>query len=137
VPPDLIGVDLLVVGGPTHAFGMSRPSTRDDARQRLGDGGRAPVSGIREWLEGLDRDARTPPFAFFDTRVNRPRLPGSAARKAAGLARRQHRAVAVPPMSFWVTGTTGPLLDTELDRARSWGQSLRTAVGPGLDRTVG
>lgn len=27
-------VDLLVVGGPTHAFGMSRPTTRSDAAGR-------------------------------------------------------------------------------------------------------
>lgn len=31
------GVDLLVVGGPTHAFSMSRPRTREDALPRDGD----------------------------------------------------------------------------------------------------
>ncbi|GAB3450682.1 flavodoxin family protein [Phycicoccus ginsengisoli] len=136
VPPDLIGVDLLVVGGPTHAFGLSRPSTREDARQRLGDG--TPVSrrGIREWLEGLAQERHTPPFAFFDTRVNRPRVPGSAARRAATLVRRQHRAVAAPPMSFWVSGAMGPLVAHELDRARYWGRSLSAVVGPGLGKTV-
>src|SRR5436305_1053742 len=45
-------VDLLVVGGPTHAFGMSRASTRGDAVRQ---GGRRAAEGIglREWLERL------------------------------------------------------------------------------------
>ena len=30
-PPSLVGADLVVVGGPTHAWGMSRPSTRKNA----------------------------------------------------------------------------------------------------------
>ena len=34
VPPD---IDLLVVGGPTHAFSMSRPSTRQDAETKGAD----------------------------------------------------------------------------------------------------
>src|SRR5436305_12891724 len=46
-------IDLLVIGGPTHAWSMSRPRTRDGARQQgLGQ----PVSpgiGIREWLRQL------------------------------------------------------------------------------------
>ena len=33
IPPD---VGLLVVGGPTHAFGMSRPETRADAAREAG-----------------------------------------------------------------------------------------------------
>lgn len=32
-------VDLLVVGGPTHAFGMSRESTRADAARKVHSGG--------------------------------------------------------------------------------------------------
>ncbi|MDR6865008.1 flavodoxin/nitric oxide synthase [Phycicoccus sp. 3266] len=137
VPPDLIGVDLLVVGGPTHAFGLSRPSTRADAQRQLGDGELVSNRGIREWLESLADERHTPPFAFFDTRVNRPRVPGSAARRAAALVRRQHGSVATRPVSFWVTGTQGPLVDSELDRARTWGRSLSTVVGPGLGRPVG
>lgn len=36
--PRVLGDDvgLLVVGGPTHAFGMTRPGTREDARRRIG-----------------------------------------------------------------------------------------------------
>ena len=35
--PDLLdGIDLLVVGGPTHAFGMTRASTRRSAAEQVG-----------------------------------------------------------------------------------------------------
>lgn len=42
-------VDLLVAGGPTHAFSMSRSTTRHDAVER-GAGKAHEVTGIREWL---------------------------------------------------------------------------------------
>ena len=50
------GVSLLVVGGPTHAFSMSRTATRRDAVQH----GAAPGHerrGIREWLDHLPKTA--------------------------------------------------------------------------------
>src|SRR6188472_2874693 len=43
-------VDLLVVGGPTHAFAMSRSTTRHDAVER-GARGADEAHGIREWLD--------------------------------------------------------------------------------------
>src|SRR5205085_1582385 len=72
-------VGLLVVGGPTHAFGLSRPDTR---RTALGQAGRdlAPArTGLREWLAGLRFTLTGTAVATFDTRISRPRLPGSAA----------------------------------------------------------
>src|SRR3954453_13850215 len=42
-------VDLIVVGGPTHAFSLSRPSTRADAVAK-GAPPREPDVGVREWL---------------------------------------------------------------------------------------
>jgi hypothetical protein len=79
-PGDPRGVDLMVVGGPTHAFGMTRPSTRRSAAEQPGA---APASetGLREWLDALPA-GRGLAVAAFDTRVDHPRLPGSAA--AAG-----------------------------------------------------
>jgi hypothetical protein len=120
-PADL---DLLVVGGPTHAFSMSRPSTREDAirqgaRQGLAD------RGMREWLDGLATDLCELPVATFDTRVSRVRrLPGSAARGAARVLRRRRGRLMASPESFFVDGVPGPLGGEELDRARVWGQSL-------------
>ena len=46
LPDDLA---LLVVGAPTHAFSMSRPSTRLDAVRQGADAQRA-AWGMREWL---------------------------------------------------------------------------------------
>ncbi len=118
-------VDLLVVGGPTHAFGLSRPTTRADAQQQAGPGMPMQVqTGLREWLEQLPRPGRAVSFAAFDTRVDRPRLPGSAARKATRMLRDKGLRQCADPQSFWVHGVPGPLLAGEADRAVAWGRSL-------------
>src|SRR5690242_4907455 len=49
---DLSEFALLVVGGPTHAFALSRPSTREDAVARGGDE-RYSRRGLREWLSEI------------------------------------------------------------------------------------
>lgn len=128
VSPILAGpFDLLVVGGPTHAFSMSRPGTRQSAVEQG-----APVGtsrrGIREWLDELEPGLRRPAVATFDTRVAKPRLPGSAARGAARRLRSHGLTLAAAPESFYVDGTTGPLLEGETDRARRWAESLVTRV---------
>lgn len=117
------GVDLVVVGGPTHAFSMSRPSTRQDAAKQGADPGHA-ATGIREWLDALE-PVEGLQLAVFDTRVGKVRrLPGSAAKAAARLLSRHHVGTVVAVESFFVADTPGPLLDGELDRAREWARSL-------------
>ena len=124
---ELDDVDLLVVGAPTHAFGLSRPQTRDDAGRRGAQAEAARSRGVREWIGTIDRRSLNPTtVATFDTRVCHPRLPGSAARAARRRLRRLGASVA-PPASFWVTGTPGPLAAGELDRARQWGEELAAA----------
>ena len=123
-------VDLLVVGGPTHAFGMTRPNTRQDAAKQAGRPVVSQGVGIREWIEGLDTESAWVPVATFDTRVRRPRLPGSAAHRAAKRLRALGARLAMPPESFWVNGTPGPILDGEEERARQWGLRLAAAVAP-------
>jgi flavodoxin len=123
-----VGIDLLVVGGPTHAFSMSRPGTREDAIRQGAEQGLAS-RGLREWLGGLDQDLHGLPAASFDTRVSRVRrLPGSAARSAARVLRRHGARMLVLPESFYVDDVAGPLGPDEVDRARSWGRSLARAV---------
>ncbi len=122
ISPDL---DLVVVGGPTHAFSMSRPSTRSDAVHR-GAEQKDLKMGIREWLGGLDRGAHPQAFAAFDTRVDIPLLPGAASKRAAKVARRLGFR-SVTSESFRVGDYEGPVLEGELDRAREWGASLATA----------
>jgi len=122
LPPD---VDLLVLGGPTHAFSMTRATTRHDAVTQ----GAAPgheERGIREWLTGL---APTPhvAVAVFDTRIAKVRrLPGSAARAASKVVARRGVGHVIAVESFYVDDVAGPLLDGEVERARAWGRSLVT-----------
>lgn len=122
VPPE---VALVVVGGPTHAFSMSRSRTRHDAVER---GARAAneAQGIREWLEQMPPSDRID-VATFDTRVaNVKRLPGSAAKAAGKEVRRHHLGQLIDTESFYVADMQGPLLEGELDRAKDWGTHLTT-----------
>ncbi len=118
-------VELLVLGGPTHAFGLSRPATRADAAQRgaaLSDGDRA--TGLREYLTVLAAGPLPASVATFDTRVRKRGVPGSAARAAARRLARSGSRAPLPPETFWVADVAGPLLPGELDRAREWGIRL-------------
>lgn len=116
--------ELIVVGGPTHAFSMTRPSTREDAfKQGAAQGSTA--LGLREWLEHLRKGPHSELVATFDTRVAKVRhLPGSAAKGAAKVAHKLGYAAAAQAESFYVEDVSGPLLAGELDRARAWGKGL-------------
>lgn len=119
----IVDADLLVVGGPTHAFSLSRKSTRQQAAQQAKGELVTRQGGLREWLAGLPRG--TSSAAAFDTRVAKPRwLPHRAAHAAAKRLRATGRNILAQPEGFHVTGTTGPMLDGELDRARRWGTTL-------------
>ncbi len=131
IPDD---VDLTVVGGPTHAFGLSRPQTRQSAFTQGATQGNQAI-GVREWLGGLHADAHSGQIATFDTVEKVRRLPGSAAKKAARLVHREGFESATEPESFYVSDTSGPLVEGELDRALDWGVQLgRVAVQP-ISRT--
>ena len=123
IPAD---IDLLVVGGPTHAFSMSRPSTREDAR-RDGAIGTA-ATGIREWIDGLGPQRPPIRVATFDTKVAKPRLPGSAARSALRKLRRLGFTPVAPARTFLVEGKSGPLLSGQEDAATGWGEKLSASV---------
>jgi hypothetical protein len=124
-------IDLLVVGAPTHAWGLSRPSTRKGAADaaakpgsalRLEPGAEGP--GLREWLEPMPCIPTR--VATFDTRMRAPMgLSGSAARKAAQQIRRQGFQLAAPPEGFYVT-KQNTLEPGELERARAWARNLAT-----------
>ena len=118
-PAHELDVELLVVGGPTHAMGMSWPRTREDAATR---GGQAVTTGIREWLASAEPLRLR--AAAFDTHVRRLNLPGAASKKAAKQLRRLGAELMAAPESFWVERAEGPLLPGELERARAWGAEL-------------
>lgn len=130
---DLRSYDLVVVGGPTHAFALSRPRTREDAVARGGDS-RYLARGLREWLSALPAGRGTHFAATFDTRVSKVRhLPMSAARSAAHILRQQRWTLLGRPRGFVVQDVEGPLEQRELERAISWGRSLARDVQAGLE----
>jgi hypothetical protein len=136
---DAAAYDLLVVGGPTHAFALSRRSTRDDAVARGGNG-RYGARGLREWLSDLPRLEGTHLAAAFDTRVSKVRrLPMSAGRSAARLLRDRGFTLVNRPAGFVVEDVEGPLEQPETERAVTWARSLAERVQSRLeaDRVVG
>ncbi|WP_181773199.1 flavodoxin family protein [Amycolatopsis pittospori] len=125
-PRDWDGIDLLVVGGPTHALGMTRPATRKSALEQAGHGVRS-ATGLREWIGSCGSAQARIPVAVFDTRMAKPRwLTGSAARGAQKALRRHGGVPLVPCESFFVdvSKETTALRDGEQERAESWGAGL-------------
>jgi hypothetical protein len=123
------GADLVVVGGPTHAHGMSHASTRAGAIAAADKPGNpltidpdAPGPGLREWLDGLD--GLSADAAAFDTRVDLPAaLTGRASKGIAHKLRRHGAHVIADPESFFVT-KQDRLEPDEEQRARTWGAAL-------------
>ncbi len=107
----LTGIDLLVVGGPTQ--------------------GHRPRPELRSWVLEIPAAVfQRMTLATFDTRLNWPAfLAGSAAKSLAHAARRHQARLELPPESFIVTKSEGPLADGELERATAWGKSLAARVG--------
>ena len=125
--------DLMVVGGPTHAHGMTTPDTRADAARRAGDRLISHGVGIREWLQEIPGGTASGLAAAFDTRIQGPGLLwGSAAKTMAKSLTAAGYTMVVPPRSFLVGGPTGPLFDRlqhgEIERARRWGAELGSKV---------
>jgi flavodoxin len=123
--PDVV---LIVAGGPTHAFSMSRESTRADAISKGAPEGEQEF-GLREWILALPSGQHTEKMATFDTKIkSMRRLPGSAAKSAAKAARRHGYESVSKAESFYVDDVDGPLLDGEVDRARAWGSQLAASM---------
>ena len=126
--PPLEGFELLVVGAPTHAHGLSSAATRDAALEQANSAGEVGA-GMRGWLQQLPPGAGRR-AAVFDTRFELPRLlVGSAARGVAKRLSRRGYELVVAPESFFVLGTPAELKAGELERAAAWARSL---AGRGL-----
>jgi len=122
IPPEqVVDADLLVVGGPTHAHGMSHEATRETARtdgkNTYEDPGTEP--GLRQWLRDLPEGAARP-AAAFDTRLHGPALfTGSAAKHITSRLEDRGFQIAAEPESFFVT-KENQLKDGEAVRAQVW-----------------
>ena len=141
VDPGLLeGVDLLVVGGPTHMHGLSSSKSRElavNAAEEEGlhvEPGAADGPGLREWLAA--REGAGARAAAFDTRLDKsPVLTGAAARGIAKRLRRRGYELVGDPESFLVEDSEGPLVEGELERAREWGASLAGRIAPAAGAT--
>ena len=134
-PAVLAGADLVVVGGPTHAHGMSRAATRKAAVEAAAK----PVSplavepgalgpGLRDWFGSLGRYPVK--AAAFDTRIHGPAaLTGRASKGMARLLRAHGFEVVAEPESFLVT-KQDRLEPQETARAREWAAALAAGLAP-------
>ena len=120
------GAELVVVGAPVIAFGLTREGTR---KQIAGDV-KAPNPPdlshplLRSWLDALPKGHGW--AAAFETRIWwSPR--GATGSIEAKLRRAGYRTVAKAER-FIVAGAYGPLRDGEAERARRWGAALADAV---------
>ncbi len=110
------GIDLVVVGGPTEAHGMTQPMAR--YFDRLAPDAMAGIAA-----------------AAFDTRLRWPRwLSGSAGTDISARLRRVGASMIVPAESFIIKGMantgggkTPELDDGELERATAWAGKLAEA----------
>jgi hypothetical protein len=121
--------DVVVVGGPTHVHGLSRPTTRKAAAEAA----HKPEStvelepdaegdGLREWFDAVDDLPAL--AAAFDTRIDAPAAFTGRASKGIAKRLRHHGCELVDePHSFLVT-KDGHLEDHEQEEARSWGRRL-------------
>ncbi|MGY1601613.1 hypothetical protein [Geodermatophilus sp. SYSU D00815] len=127
VGPD---VALLVVGGPTHGFGMPKQATREGAEKQYGVHVEDPTTGLREWLSSVRLPAGIA-AAAFDTRMDHPRLlvkMDHASRQEEKLLEERGATLLAGAEHFRVTDARGPLADGEEARALRWGADLGRAL---------
>jgi len=111
LPPKDVGtVDLLVIGGPTQAHGMT--------------------ARIRQFVDLLEtRSASGMVAATFDTRFRMPAaLSGSAARLIARNLRQAGIRVFTRPQSFFVSRSVPELEQGEAERAAEWAKDLAVSL---------
>jgi hypothetical protein len=131
--------DLLVVGGPTHAHGLSTGTSRRSALQAARQQGTALTvdpdadgPGLRGWLAGLGA-ARGLAVAFDTRMAGSPLLTGQASRGIARHLKRHGYRMVAAPESFLVTRRNA-LLPGESEHAASWGAMIGAAASDRLAR---
>jgi len=138
-PEEILGADLLVVGGPTQMLGMSTHMSRSmvlhadktELSEPVADGGAPALSaepgaegpGLRAWFHELPKAPRGRQAAAFDSRLATA-LAGGAAHGIAHRLRRHGYEMVCDPEGFIVDAAEGPLQAGELDRAREWGAAM-------------
>jgi len=115
-PQYLVGAGLLVVGSPTRGF--------------------RPTPAISNFLKSIPRGGlKGVKVAAFDTGIATGdikasalrliiKLAGYASKPIAGRLRQKGGTLVLPPESFWVKGSEGPLKEGELERAGGWAKQI-------------
>jgi flavodoxin len=101
------GVDLVVMGSPTHRMNLPE--------------------AVRPVFERLPkRILRGTPVAAFDTsyKMSWWLTHFTAAKRLAGKLRKLGGKLVVPPETFHVVGREGPLYEGEIERARAWARLI-------------
>jgi Flavodoxin domain len=138
-PAVLADADLVVVGGPTHAHGMSRAATRKAAVEAAAKQA-SPLEvepdalgpGLRDWFGSLGHYPVK--AAAFDTRIHGPAvLTGRASKAVARLLRVHGFDVLAEPESFLVS-KQDRLEPQETARAREWAARLAAVNAPSQAR---
>jgi hypothetical protein len=125
----------VIIGAPTHVFGMSRLTTRREARETarrkaLTFEAKTDELGVREWLAQMDLTGKL--VAAFDTRAAKL-MPGAGRQIQRAAVRAGGRAL-VRAECFLLT-RRNTLRPGELDHAAAWGRMLTSErrvnnVGP-------
>jgi flavodoxin len=109
---NLHGVDLLIMGCPTHRMNMPE--------------------GVRAKFESMPkRVLKGRPVAAFDTsyKMNCFLSQMTASKKVAHKLRKMGGKWVVPPETFHVMEAEGPLYEGELERARTWTRMVLQKTG--------
>jgi hypothetical protein len=135
----LTGVDLVVVGAPTHMHGLPTEGSRARAEKSAVDGPgdlhldpEGSEESVRDWLAGLAHFHCA--AAAFDTKVDN-RWSGQASRAIARRLRYHGFHLVADPISFLVD-EHNRLVDGEEARARAWGEWLATQAAADGARSV-
>lgn len=104
---ELKALDLLIVGGPTHA---GRPTK--------------PIPALLDKVPGDALQGIS--VAAFDTRLPKRwvKIFGFAAPKIAGKLKKKGGTLVREPEGFFVEDTEGPLMEGELERAVGWAREI-------------
>jgi hypothetical protein len=129
----LAGADVVVVGGPTHAHGLTGRRTRQAAREMAKKEPSLTLErselevGLRDWFKSLGRHDGKVAFAF-DTRASAPGFLTGRASKGIARRLRDHGFHVAATKSFLVD-KHNHLAGGETKRARAWGSMVGTVAG--------
>ncbi len=116
-PEHIHDLDALIVGSPTQRFRPTPPiSSLIKSLPAKGlSGVRVAAFDTRLTVEEIEGHGV---LAFF------VRIFGYAAKPIARLLQKKGGELALPPEGFYVQGMEGPMVDGEIERARSWAKRI-------------